>query len=148
MGAKPWMNSSDLVASVKRKISFPTAQATFTDDEVLNFINEEMSISAVPALLMAHEEFLVYRVNVPIVAGQSIYPIPNRAIGMRLRELYFQDEDYNLFEMSRVMADDQAYYQKNNGPDMAIQKYFVQNNEIHFISYYQRKKSLVIKYKL
>jgi hypothetical protein len=54
----PWMTSDDLLESVKRKISFPSSQSTFTDADILAFANEELMISQVPSVMSFHEEYL------------------------------------------------------------------------------------------
>ena len=76
--AKPWMTSSDLVASVKRDISFPTSQVTFTDDDILEFANEEMLLAQVPSVMQFHEEYFVFEVDVTLEANKSKYALTDR----------------------------------------------------------------------
>lgn len=127
--ATPWMTSDALIASVKRKISFPVSQNTFSDDDILAFANEEMMISQVPSILQWHEEYLVYSVTVPIIADKDHYPIPNRAIGMRLRDAFWADSNMNLQEMTRVSADDKAFFQRSSGSSN-VYKFYLENNDV------------------
>lgn len=127
---KPWMTSNNLIKSVKRRILFPTNQATFNDDEILKFANEELMNSQVPSILQFHEEYFVQKLVVPLESNQSRYPIPNRAIGMKLRDLFHQDSNGNLFEMSQITSEAKAVYQINLGSNMTYQKYYVEGNEI------------------
>ncbi len=130
MSKKPWMTSDQLIAAVKRKISFPAAQATFTDEEILDFANEEMLISQVPSILLYHEEYFVYVKRVPLRDNVSKYPIPDRAIGMRLRDVFWSDVSGNIYEMTKVSPEDKSYYQRNSGTNESLHKYYLQNNEI------------------
>jgi hypothetical protein len=128
--ANPWLTSDDLIASIQRKIAFPISQNTFSNDDILAFVNEEMYISQVPSVLTYHEEFFVTYEVVPLTTGINRYPIPNRAIGMRLRDIKWQDNAGNMFDMTRVSPDDKAFFQRNIGANQAVHKYYVEGNDI------------------
>ena len=130
MAFTPWMTSNDLIEAVKRKIAFPVSQNTFSEEDILRFANEEMYISQVPAILQYHEEYFVYRVVTPLVTNISRYAIPDRAIGMRLRDLMWSDSSGNYFEMTRINADDKAFFQRNIGANQAIHKFYIENNDV------------------
>lgn len=126
----PWLTSDDLIASVQRKIAMPLSQVTFTNDDILAFANEEMMISQVPSVLLYHQEFFVHQVTVPLVTGVSRYVIPDRAIGMRLRDVKWMDNAGNMFDMTRVAPEDKAFFQLNIGANQAIHKFYVEGNEL------------------
>lgn len=130
MAFTPWMTSNDLIEAVKRKIAFPVSQNTFSEEDILRFANEEMFISQVPSVLQFHEEYFVYRVVTPLVTNISRYAIPDRAIGMRLRDLMWSDSSGNFFEMTRINADDKAFFQRNIGANQAIHKFYIENNDV------------------
>lgn len=127
---KPWYTSDDLINAVKRKISFPISQNTFTEDEILAFANEEMMISQVPSVLSFHEEYFVYSQVVALEANKSRYPIPERAIGMRLRDLFWKDEQNSLYEMVRVSSEDKAFYQDSTDLNTLTYKYYLEGNDV------------------
>lgn len=127
---KPYYTSDDLIDAVKRKIAFPVSQETFSEADILAFANEETFISQVPSVLMYHQEYFVFPVTVALVADQSRYPIPDRAIGLRMRDIMYQDTQGNLFEMTRIDAADKAYFQRNVGANSAIHKYYIEGNEV------------------
>jgi len=126
----PWLTSDDLIASVQRKIALPLSQVTFTNDDILAFANEEMMISQVPSVLLYHQEFFVHQVTIPLVTGVSRYVIPDRAIGMRLRDVKWMDNAGNMFDMTRVAPEDKAFFQLNIGANQAIHKFYVEGNEL------------------
>lgn len=130
MATTPWYTSDKLIEAVKRKILFPISQNTFTEDDILAFANEEMFISQVPAVMQYHEEYFVYRVQVPLVTNISRYPIPDRSIGMKMRDLMWSDASGNYFEMTRISSDDKAFFQRNIGANQAIHKFYLENNDI------------------
>jgi len=130
MATTPWYTSDKLIEAVKRKIALPISQVTFTEDDILAFANEEMFISQVPAVMQYHEEYFVYRVQVPLVSNISRYSIPDRAVGMKLRDLFWSDASGNYFEMTRINEDDKAYFQSNIGANQAVHKFYLENNDV------------------
>lgn len=129
--ATPYYTSDDLINSIKRKIAFPINQNTFTTNDVLAFCNEEMAVSQVPSVLSFHEEYFVYSQTVPLITNISRYAIPSRAIGMRLRSIFWQDSQGNLSEMTRVSSDDKAYFQATNGiNNNQAYKFYLENNDV------------------
>lgn len=128
--ATPWYTSDELIAAVKRKISFPISQVTFTEDDILEFANEEMAISQVPAVLSYHEEYFSFTTEHPLVNNRARYPIPDRAIGMKLRDVFYKDSNGNLLEMTRVSQDDRAYFDRNVGTGEAIHKFYLEGNDL------------------
>lgn len=130
MAAVPYLTSNALIASVQRKISMPLSQNLFTATDILAFANEEMFIAQVPAVLEFHEEYFVFTLTVPIVNTTNRYPIPTRAIGMKLRDVKWQDINGNLFDMSRVNPEEKAFYQQNIGTSETISKYYIEGNDL------------------
>lgn len=128
--AKSWMTSDDIITSVKRRISFPVSQNTFSNDDILAFANEELLTSQLPSILQYHEEYYVYKVLVPLVANISRYTIPDRAIGMKLRDLKWTDQDGNFFEMTRIADGDKAFFQRSIGANQQIHKFYMEGNDV------------------
>lgn len=127
------MTSTDLIESVKRDISFPVSQVTFTEEDILEFANEEMMLAQVPSVMQFHEEYFLYQVDVALEANRSNYQIPDRAIGMKLRDVFFVDQNGNMAEMTRVDQDDRAYYQNSNINNNYIKKFHLQGNDLILI---------------
>lgn len=128
--AKPYYTTDDLIESVKRRISYPLSQNTFQYSDIVAFLNEELQLSAVPAVKMEHEEYFVYKKTAPLVDGISRYEIPDRAIGMALRDVKYSDPYGNFYDMSRIAPDDKAFFQQSNGSNQTIAKYYLEGNEL------------------
>jgi hypothetical protein len=123
-----YLNSTTLIESIKRRGMIPTAQNTFQDADFLDLANEETQIGLVPSVLKFHEEFLVASQETDLVANTSSYLIPRRAVGSRLRDLYYRDEQGNFREMTRVTIEDQAYYQSYDGG--TYHKFYFKNGSV------------------
>lgn len=156
MAIKPFYTSNTLIEAVKRKMAIPTAQVTFSDEDILAFANEEMFLEQVPSILQYHEEYLVFTQNVPMVPSQSRYAIPSRAIGMKLRDVFFRDAGGQLVQMSRINPDDLSFFEVNSNTTPIPIHYYIQNNTIVItprvtanasgtlvLTYYLRPNSLV-----
>ena len=81
--------TDDLLSKIKLKAFIPTAQTTFTDQELLDIATEEMNGIIVPTILNAREEYYVYKDASFTLDGTSnqTFNIPFRATGMQLREI-------------------------------------------------------------
>jgi hypothetical protein len=127
--AKLSMTSSDLLASIKSRALIPVAQSAFSDADLLNFATEELNLKLVPSILSVREEFYVTTASVPVVSNQSNYKIPYRAIGGRVRFVYFSQADNRDVALAQVSMEDLIEYQasvvsfQNSG-------FYLQNDEI------------------
>ena len=128
--AKPYYTTDQLIESIKRRISYPLSQNTFQYSDLVAFLNEELQLSAVPAVKMEHEEYFVYKRTTPLVDGISRYEIPDRAIGMALRDMKYSDTNGNFYDMTRIAPDDKAFFQQSNGSNQTVAKFYVEGNEI------------------
>ena len=128
--AKPYYTTDDLIASIQRRISYPLSQNTFQYSDLVAFLNEELQLSAVPAVKMEHEEYFVFKRVVSLVDGISRYEIPDRAIGMALRDVKYSDPYGNFYDMTRIAPDDKAFFQQSNGSNQTIAKYYLEGNEL------------------
>lgn len=127
---KPYLDSDSLVDSVKLRMMFPLSQQTFTYNDILKIANEEMMINAVPQVKMAHEEYFVFRVMVPLVQNIARYEIPYRSLGMTLRDLFYSDEAGNYIKMVRVAPEDKAFFQNNYGNNQNTSTYYLEGNTV------------------
>lgn len=154
---KPWYTSKDLVEAVKRKCSFPLSQVTFSEDDILLFATEELFLEQVPSLIQYHEEYLVYTHRIKIEDNVSRYDIPSRAVGMKLRDFFFEDTDGNLYEMINVGLSNSDFYQGNFNNYQNPRNFYVEGDELvilpsvmgatpgYFVmKYYLRPNSLVL----
>lgn len=155
-GPKSYMTSDDLIASVKRRQMIPSNQNTFKDTDFLAFADEEMALGIVPSLMNQQEDYMLYTDVTPIASNQLRFAIPGRAVGNKLREVAYQDNNGNVYEMTRIGVGDLPYYNASSGYNRPY-AFYIENNEIVLapttqpvssntflrISYYIRPNSLV-----
>lgn len=129
-----YMTSDTLIASVKRRASIPENQNTFTEDDFLAFANEELKIGLVPSILRLREDYYLYTQETSLVENQQEYDIPARAIGNKLRDLFYKDTAGNIFEMTRVDIEHLSDWENTSFETSRIYGYYIKNNQIVLIS--------------
>lgn len=136
---KKVLTTDKLVNSVKRRMMLPLDQQTFTKQDIIDVLNEEMDVSLVSFLLSNHEEYLVNHINYPITSsdqsdeGNFSFKIPDRAIGNRLRRLCYVNDTGVQTQLTRVSPENLVYFQK-----IGYQTYsfYVENDMIKLVNKY------------
>ena len=109
-GVKVGLTTSEMLKSIKRRALVPDNQNTFSGQDFIDLMNEEMMISLVPSVLQTKEEYFIYKEIVPLISNKSNYAIPERALANKLREICFVDNmnDFprNEYEMTQIAIDD------------------------------------------
>lgn len=125
------LTTDELIRSIKVRAMVPINQDTFTEDDIINFINDEMMLGLIPSILIEREEYLVGPAYiVPILPNISEYPLPERAIGNKLREVNYRDEMGNEYEMTRIAVDDRYNYLMNTITTQNWKQFYVQGSSL------------------
>lgn len=157
MAVPGYYTASDLIESAKVRCLVPVDEITFKEEDFLRFANEEIQNTILPYVLRLKEEFYVVREYVPTVPTQTSYPIPYRAVGNKIRQLFFTnrpDRKGVISPLTRIQPEDINYAAYHQGSD--ISKFYVENDSIVFpsvegsmqpgyveMSYYLRPNKLV-----
>jgi hypothetical protein len=141
------MNTTQLISSIKRKTSMPTSQDLWTDDRILESINEEFQISMVPLMMRIQEDhFTTYQAY---DTYSRTIPIPAKAIGSKIKSLGFYQQDYLQQNIPRIDEENTVI---NNRLAFLFEKYSVKlmfdqfpnmNQELRMY-YYKRPNSLAL----
>lgn len=87
------VTTDSVLAGVKRRAVVPTNQVTLDDDDILKLIDDVIKVHVIPLVDSVNGEFFVTAEQTNLVAGQSNYSLPYRAIGRVLRDLLIIDTD-------------------------------------------------------
>lgn len=124
-----WYTSDKLIEAVRRRASLPKADSLYSDEDILAFATDEMYDEVVSIIRNTQEEYLVFTVKIPVIQNQKVYDIPDRSIASELRDIYFEDNAKNMFEMTRILPDDkynQQYYASTGRPYY----FYMENNTV------------------
>jgi hypothetical protein len=84
------MNTTELLASIKRAAGVPAYQDRFSDTDFLALADEETRTVLLPIITNMREDYLVTFTTETVNAGEQFYPIPERAVAQGIRELKFK----------------------------------------------------------
>lgn len=130
MAVKVGMTTSKLLKSIKVRAMVPNSSITFSDEDLIDFLNEEMQIGMVESILQMKDDYLVFKEVVPIETSKKNYTIPERALGNKVREISFVDGN-NEYEMTQIAVDDR--YQ-NLGMTRSfgfMRQFYVQGSDVY-----------------
>lgn len=96
----------NVVLSLKNRGLPPTSQSTFTLDQFISILSEEMQSNIVPLIDSVSEEYFVSNVDVDFVPTQAEWDVPARAVGGKLRDLVFINTNGNEVAIPRVRPED------------------------------------------
>lgn len=123
--------SNTLINSVKIRAQIPTNQVTFRLDDFLQLANEELVIGIIPTILQLHEDHYLYEEEIPLEDSVSNYTIPYRAMGNKLRDVKFKDNNGSIFELVRIDEERRTDFGNTSVQTTSgMQFYYLQNNEI------------------
>lgn len=147
--ATGYMNSDDLLASIKLRAAVPISQISFEDTDLLRFAQEEIELKIVPSILAVKEEFYVRTVEIPLVANQNSYEIPYRAIGNKVRSVFYQQRPGTLINLALIPIELISNYQTNTFP-YQFSGFFLENDHITLVPQIGSNPtgSLVLRYYL
>lgn len=83
----------NLLGSLKNRGLSPTSQNTFTTDQFIQVLSEEMMTNLVPILDSVSEEYFVTNYDYAFDPSVSVYAIPPRAVAGKLRDVVFVDNN-------------------------------------------------------
>ncbi len=107
----PYQTTDDLVTAVLRNTSQPNNQQTFTSDDILALLNEEMRVTLTNIVQAAREDYWVFYADTVIQAGVSVYTIPVRSVMAAVDDIVMVNTEG--IEIELPMLDQQ---QKKVGP--------------------------------
>lgn len=148
--------TEDLVSAIKRSGFIPTGQTTFGDpDDFIALANEELQTRLVPHIIKIRQEFFTKHTTVPLLNQINHYPVPERAIGNSLRDVFFlpnASDSVNKILVKKIDEHDQQIYQGNTGN---VISFYMEGDEVIVIPtpvnpsgvlmfYYFRKPSKIV----
>ena len=84
---------TEMVESLKKRGLIPVNQKTFEPSDLIRFMSEELMNFVVPRIMEVRENYFVEHYDQALVADQARYNIHTRAIGMKIKRLFWLDEN-------------------------------------------------------
>lgn len=129
--------ASKLVESVRSRAMIPDDTEVYTDDAILEILNEEIDVGLLDTLLTLHEEHLVTYTDTTATTQDEVRKrlvIPHRAVGSKLRDVHAL-VGQSSYELSRISLEEIGDY--NNYPYanyVGTDLFYVEGDEIVVVS--------------
>ncbi len=144
-----------LVALVKQRETIPDSGAAYSDDVLVNFLDQALKGFIVPGMEAVLEEHFVvtqdtqmptipsYPYGSPPTNIQNVVMIPGESTGLRLRDVYVVGNDgtfYNLPRLTPTQAASQGYGNVNwglqyNNQLNSVGGFYLQGNQLQIFPY-------------
>jgi hypothetical protein len=121
------LNTCSLINTSLRRAMIPSDQSTFSCCDIIDIMNEELSIHVVPMVMRVHEEHFVFTEDQCVCACKVRYKIPYRAIGNKLRDVQYIDGS-SIYEMTRISPEDRPSYNTGYIENQAMSFYLENDN--------------------
>lgn len=148
-------NTDDLIGIVKNLESIPDSGAAYSDEVLLEYLDQSLKGFIVPSIESVMEEYFVVTVdqqmaNQPAYSGTSpptdvdnALTIPPQSTGLRLRDVFVIGNDgspYNLPRLTATQAAAQGFGNLNWGPTYSNQTqgvggFYLQGNQVQIFPY-------------
>ena len=144
--------TEELIEEVRNRAVIPDTESQgWTDDDILLYLNGEMMMELIPQVAKLHEEFMIITEIVSLTPGTGItsthIPVPDRAVGMSLRDLILINQSDRIF-LPRINREDLPAFQIRRGEGTDIRGYFIENTRIRiFPGVGQQAQSLELSYR-
>lgn len=107
------LTTDALIKSVRRRAMIPDDSSAFTDEAIIDIMNEELDEQVISKVLVTNEEHLVDSIKVTVDKDKSEYKIPYRAVGNKLRDLAYVDSSDGHYELSRISLEELSDYRNS-----------------------------------
>jgi hypothetical protein len=120
--------ASKLIDSVRKRAFIPDDTSTYTDENVLDILNEEIDVGILSTLMVLNEEHLVVTKDVSFDTNAPRISIPYRAVGNKLREVSYTSAG-EVYELSRVSLEEVSDYRRSQSNYYA-DVFYVEGDEV------------------
>ena len=147
--------TTGLINLVKQRETIPDSGAAYSDDVLLNYLDQSLKGFIVPAIEAVQEEYFVvtqdtqmpsqppYNGSSPPVGVVNYVNIPGESTGLRLRDVYVIGNDGSFYNLPRLTPSQAAAQSFGNpwGPAMSMPNqqfvggFFLQNNQVQIFPY-------------
>lgn len=125
------LSTNDILRYIRRGAMLPNdTEETYSEQDLIDMINEELDINLVKMLQDVNEEYDVADLTYDMPGESDNYSlkIPTRATANKLRAVKLVDSSGNLLDLTRVTLDSISDYPDNGNV------FHVQGDEVKFLS--------------
>jgi len=123
------LNGDDMINSTRRRTMCPDDTRTFTDNDILDIIDEELNAQVLEKLKVLHGDNLTVVQDVKRNA-EGVYEIPYRALGNTLRDVSLVSGN-TVYELSQVSVSEVPDYSRGYGDSTSsLDTFYMENSTV------------------
>jgi len=123
-----------LITSLKRRAMIPTSQATYSDQDLADYLNDEMESTITPMIMDVREEYFVESIDFTVENDvAAVFDIPTRAVGERLRDVVMVSADgdqESLTNLPRLSLEQLSESQDGGRSTSGLTGFYIQGNQV------------------
>ncbi len=132
------------VADIKRNGVFPDAQALFQAAQIVGVMSDELHSVIVPLIMQFHQEYLVSVYDQAIAQGATAAFIPERAVGLKIRDVCLVDSGGQEIPLRRYEPEDlKEGYQRGSS-----RGFYVDNDRIIFLPQFDDLSQYTLRFRI
>lgn len=124
--------TAKIIQSISRRAMLPDNESTFTTEDFLDMVDDELRYFAIPHILSAKEEYLMTFTDIDLVDGVREYTIPYRSVGSIVRDVCVVESSGHVRELTRIELDDVSDYSNGFNAGSYPHVFYLENNKIKF----------------
>ena len=126
------LTGNKMINSVRKRTFVPDDTSVFTDDDILEIIDEEMNVQVLEKLQILHGDNLTVTIDIPRSEDGS-YRMPDRALGNKLRDVSIV-QGQRLYELAQISVGSLPDYNNGNFAEYDMNLFYIENNKIKVIN--------------
>ena len=107
--------TTDLITSIKLRAQVPTSQNTYSAPDMLALATEELFNTIVPLIMSVRESYFQTLAQFSLEDDKARYRIPQRSIGMKLKDVQIENAAGDLRDLSRMEIETKPYLTTDTG---------------------------------
>lgn len=107
----------EFLAAVKRLVTVPAQQELLEEDDILAMASDRIRDTMTSLIMSVAEDYFVTKgATVPILTGVTTYPIPNRSVARKLREIKIVSPGGQVSDFPKIDIARTHMFQNNASP--------------------------------
>ena len=140
------LTGDKMINAVRNRTMCPDDTSIFTDSDILDILDEEMSAQVLNKLITLHGENLTISEDIAKTAD-GVFTFPYRAVGNKLRDVSLVNGNV-VYELAQVSISEIPDFSYGNDSNSFQDKFYVENNKIKLIQPSRSYDSIRIRYHL
>ena len=126
------LNGDAMINSARRRTMTPDDTSAFTDQDILDILDEELNAQVLEKLKVLHGDNLTVAIDIPR-SDDGTYEIPYRAVGNTLRDVSLLQGD-TLYELSQISISELPDHSGVGDSSSSLDLFYMENSTIRLVT--------------